>query len=194
MIAIVDYGAGNTANVKNALDKLGASSVVTRDPKLWNDSDGLILPGVGSFGSAVNQLDKSLLEIIKEKPFLGICLGMQLLFEKSEESPGAKGLCLFKGSVKKFKGNLPVPHTGWNKVIVSDSPLFNGLNDFYAYFVHSYYCEPVVTSMIIASTVYGKKFASAVSQGNICATQFHPEKSGEFGLRVLANFINEVKQ
>lgn len=194
MIAIVDYGAGNTANVKNALDKLGASSIVTRDPKIWDDSDGIILPGVGSFGSAVNQLDKSLLEVIKEKPFLGICLGMQLLFEKSEESPGAKGLCLFKGSVKKFKCALPIPHTGWNKVIVSDSPLFNGINDFYAYFVHSYYCEPAAKSMIIASTVYGEKFVSAISQGNVYATQFHPEKSGDFGLCILKNFLNEVKK
>ncbi|MFH1521309.1 MAG: imidazole glycerol phosphate synthase subunit HisH [Candidatus Micrarchaeota archaeon] len=195
MIAIVDYGAGNIASVKNALDKLGVTSVVTRDQKIWNDSEGIIFPGVGSFGSAMKQLDQnSLVDSIREKPFLGICLGMQLLFEKSEESQNTSGLCLFKGKVKKFKCSLPVPHTGWNKVIVSDSPLFNGINDFYAYFVHSYYCDPIDKNCVIGSTVYGKKFPSAVSKGNIYATQFHPEKSGEIGLSVLKNFLTEVKK
>lgn len=196
MIAIVDYGAGNVANVKNALDKLGINSVVTRDQKIWNDSSGVILPGVGSFGSAMKRLGQtnSLINIIREKPFLGICLGMQLLFEESEESPDIRGLSILKGSVKKFKCDLPVPHTGWNKVMVSNSPLFNGISDFYAYFVHSYYCDPNDKKFVIGSTIYGKKFPSAISKGNIYLTQFHPEKSGEFGLCILRNFLTEVKK
>lgn len=196
MIAIVDYGAGNIASVRNVLDKLGVTSVVTSDPKIWNNSEGIVFPGVGSFGSAMKRLGQidSLVNVIQEKPFLGICLGMQLLFEKSEESFGVPGLSILKGSVKKFKCDLPVPHIGWNKVMVSNSPLFNGISDFYAYFVHSYYCDPNDKKLVVGSTIYGRKFPSAISKGNIYLTQFHPEKSGEFGLCILRNFLTEVKK
>jgi glutamine amidotransferase len=198
-IAIIDYGAGNTANVKNAFDKLGITSAVTSDVTLINGADAIVLPGVGSFGAAMEKLESKrneLAELIKEKPFLGICLGMQLLFEQSEESKGVRGFGLLNGTVKKFKGNLPVPHTGWNKVNVThqSSAIFDGINEFYAYFVHSYYCAPADKSAISASTDYGISFPSVISVKNLFLTQFHPEKSGEKGLMILNNFVRSVRR
>ncbi|VVC04050.1 Imidazole glycerol phosphate synthase subunit HisH [Candidatus Bilamarchaeum dharawalense] len=197
MIAIIDYGAGNTANVKNAFTRLGAETMVSSNPKLWEKADGLILPGVGSFGAAMQRIEQNsseLASLIKQKPFLGICLGMQLMFEKSEESQGVSGLGIINGSVKKFNGDLPVPHTGWNLVSISDATLLDGISDFYAYFVHSYYCEPADKRLTMATTNYGKKFPSIIARKNILLTQFHPEKSGESGLLLLKNFIKEVRK
>ena len=196
-ITIVDYGAGNTTNVRNAFEKLGVATIVSDSERAWKNADALVLPGVGAFGSAMNKLGKKA-ELTKElldegKPFLGICLGMQLLMDSSEESPGTKGFGIIPGTVKRFRTDFLVPQIGWNEVKTVSSPLFDGLTDFYAYFVHSYYCEPLDSSYIAATTSYGITFASAFWKKNIFATQFHPEKSGAGGLKVLENFLKEVK-
>ncbi len=198
-IAIIDYGAGNTANVKNAFDKLGANAILSSSDSVWKTADALVLPGVGSYGAAVKKLagkEKPLIDIIQSgKPFLGICLGMQLLLEKSEEDNAVSGFGIFTGQVKRFEISLPVPQIAWNKVKPSgNSNLFDGLDDFYAYFVHSYYCEPDDQSIIAATSDYGIRFASALSRKNLFATQFHPEKSGAQGLQLLGNFLKLVKK
>ena len=197
-ISIVDYKAGNAVNVKNAFEKLGASASIAQDEKEWEKASAIVFPGVGSFGAAVKNLGgrvDSLRELIAEgTPFLGICLGMQLLMEKSEESGGIPGLGVVPGTAKRLEGTLPVPHMGWNKVEEMDSPLFEGMDAAYAYFVHSYCCIPSDAGWIAAKTEYEKQFASAFWKGNVFATQFHPEKSGAAGLKMLQNFIREVKK
>ncbi|MDO8553668.1 MAG: imidazole glycerol phosphate synthase subunit HisH [Candidatus Micrarchaeota archaeon] len=197
-IVIIDYGAGNTANVKNAFEKLGAAVTISSSEAVWKNADALVLPGVGVFGAAMKRLNGKCDAIVKlisdGKPFLGICLGMQLLLEKSEESDGVQGLGVLVGEVKKFRGKLPVPQIGWNKVEFQKSSLPQGLKNFYGYFANSYYCEPKDNSWVAATTDYGVKFPSVFRQKNIFATQFHPEKSGELGLKFLKNFIREVKQ
>ena len=197
-IVIIDYGAGNTANVKNALEKLGARPIVSPSVREIKNADAIILPGVGAFGAAMKRLSKKSQIITNAinsgKPFLGICLGMQLLLDKSDESEGVNGLGIIRGKVKKFKVKLPVPQIGWNKVENLRGPLFEGIDDFYAYFVHSYYCKPKDKRVIAATTKYAKSFASAFYKKNIFATQFHPEKSGKVGLKILKNFIREVKK
>lgn len=185
MIAIIDYGAGNIANVINAFNKIGVEAVSSSDPKFWEKADGLVLPGVGSFGSAMKKLEPNreiLIDLINKKPFLGICLGMQLLFEKSEESIGIGGLGVLRGTVKRFDIGLPVPHIGWNRI-----SQFQDMGEFYAYFVHSYYCNP--DDKIVSSwTNYSIDFPSIISSKNILLTQFHPEKSGKKGLELLKKF------
>ena len=203
-LVIIDYGAGNVASVRNAFAKLGVKTLVSANPKEWQRADALVLPGVGAFGAAAVKLDarkKVLRGLIQKegKPFLGICLGMQLLLDESEESPGARGLGVIPGRVRRFQGKLPVPQTGWNLVeptrLAGDgNPLFDGMGKFYAYFVHSYYCAPADRSVVSANTEYGRRFASAFCQGNLYATQFHPEKSGPDGLRLLQNFVREAKK
>lgn len=198
MIAIIDYKAGNAVNVKNALQKIGAESTITDNPELWKQADGLIFPGVGSFRTAMKNLGLNV-AVLKDlisrgKPFLGICLGMQLLLDSSEESKGISGLGIIPGTAKRFNNKLPTPQIGWNKVQDLKSPLFEGIPEFYAYFVHSYYCKPLDSLCIAATTEYGIKFASAFWKKNIYATQFHPEKSGEIGLKVLRNFTKEVSR
>ncbi|MFH1785215.1 MAG: imidazole glycerol phosphate synthase subunit HisH [Candidatus Micrarchaeota archaeon] len=195
MITIIDYGAGNIANVKNAFNKIGVDAVASSDPMFWEKADGLVLPGVGSFGAAMKKIEPNanvICDLIKQKPFLGICLGMQLLFEKSEESPKTKGLGVLKGAVKKFNFSLPVPHIGWNLVSSKDS-IFGGNSEFYAYFVHSYYCVPD-GQVVSAWTNYGLDFPSVICSKNILLTQFHPEKSGNAGLDLLKRFTKEVKK
>lgn len=196
--AIVDYGAGNIANVKNAFDKLGADLTVSSSEVVWKNADALVFPGVGSFGYAMKQLGgkrEALRQTIaRGKPFLGICLGMQLLMDSSEESPGVSGLGLISGGVKRFGNILPVPQMGWNKVEQLKGPLFDGMSSFMAYFANSYYCAPADKSVSAATTDYGTRFVSAFSLANISALQFHPEKSGTAGLKVLQNFIREVKR
>jgi glutamine amidotransferase len=197
MIVIIDYGAGNTANVKNAFEKLGTRTTVSDDTAEWKKADALVFPGVGSFGAAMGFLgekSETIKQLSQRLPFLGICLGMQLLMDDSRESPGVSGFGLVEGRVKKFSGLLPVPQIGWNRIEQLESPLFEGLRPFYAYFANSYYCEPEDKSLVAATTTYGAKFASAFSKKNIFATQFHPEKSGEKGLQVLENFIKEVRR
>ena len=195
MIAIIDYGLGNLANVKNAFDMIGVEALITNDKKLIETADHLVFPGVGAAGAGMNRLkitglDKLIAgEVKKGKPILGICLGMQLLFEKSAEG-GVDCLGLIRGEVKKFVNqNLKIPHIGWNSVTIGDSIIFEGVaekNHFY--FVHSFYCQPEDATATIGKTDYGVVFCSAVSQNNIFGVQFHPEKSGEAGLLLLKNF------
>lgn len=204
MIAIIDYGAGNLQSVKKAFDFIGAESVITDNPEVINACDRILLPGVGSFGDAMDSMHKSgLIETVKQnalsgKPFLGICLGLQLLFEESEESPGVKGLGIFKGKIKKFSSDmgLKIPHIGWNSLeIKQNDTLFKNIpENSYVYFVHSYYLHAEDENDIATVTNYGIDFHSAVGKNNIFATQFHPEKSGDVGLQILRNFASmEVK-
>ncbi len=200
MIAIIDYGAGNLQSVKKAFDFIGAESVITNDPKVILSADKILLPGVGSFGDAMDSMQKNgLVETVKEcalsgKSFLGICLGLQLLFEESEESPGVKGLGIFKGKIKKFSSDmgLKIPHIGWNSLeIKQKDTLFKDIpENAYVYFVHSYYLHAEDENDIATVTNYGIDFHSAVGKNNIFATQFHPEKSGDVGLQILRNFAS----
>ena len=204
MIAIIDYGAGNLQSVKKAFDFIGAESVITDNPEIINACDRILLPGVGSFGDAMDSMAKSgLVETVKQnalsgKPFLGICLGLQLLFEESEESLGVKGLGIFKGKIKKFSSDmgLKIPHIGWNSLEIKqkDGIFKNIPENSYVYFVHSYYLQAEDKNDIATVTNYGISFHSAVGKNNIFATQFHPEKSGDVGLQILRNFASmEVK-
>lgn len=193
MIAVIDYGGGNLSSVLKALRYLGADAVTTSDADVVRAADKIVLPGVGSFGDAAESLCKTGIdtvikeEIAKGKPFFGICLGMQLLFEQSEESGGAKGLGILKGTVKKFPPTDKVPHIGWNDLKeVKSAFLTEGS---YVYFVHGYYAD--ICSATAAATEYaGVRFTSAVASGKLFATQFHPEKSGEVGLEILRRFVN----
>lgn len=199
MIAIIDYGAGNLHSVKNALDFLGADNIVTGNKEEILNADKVILPGVGAFGDAMKCLEESgLTKTVKAvaesgKPFLGICLGLHLLFEESEESPGVKGLGIFKGKIVKIpdNGSLKIPHMGWNNIhITKDSKILKNIgSEPYVYFVHSYYVEAEDSSVVSAYTEYGQRLDIAVEQGNVFATQFHPEKSGDTGMEILKNFI-----
>ncbi len=198
MIAIIDYGAGNLRSVQKACEFVGSSAEITSNPDIIKKADHVILPGVGAFGDCMNNLNKSgLVGVIKDvasssTPFLGICLGMQLLFEESEETPGVEGLGIFQGKIVKIPDadGLKIPHMGWNSLsFPKDSPIFKGLPENpFVYFVHSYYMQPKNTSIISATTEYGKTLPVALSSDNIFATQFHPEKSGEIGLTIIKNF------
>ena len=200
MITIVDYGMGNLRSVKKAFENLGFPANVTRSPEEILNSNGLVLPGVGAFGDCMKNLEEyDLVEPIKAfiktgKPFLGICLGLQLLFEESEESPGVKGLGVLRGKVVRFprleKEGLKVPHMGWNQVeIRKPTPVLKGIPEgSWFYFVHSYYPEPEDKSISSLKTHYGVEFTSAVQSENIFACQFHPEKSSTMGLKILDNF------
>ena len=199
MIAIIDYGAGNLHSVKNALDFLGAKSIVTGDSETILNADKVILPGVGAFGDAMKCLEKSgLVETVKAvaksgKPLLGICLGLHLMFEESDETPGVKGLGIFKGKIVKIpeKDGLKIPHMGWNSLkIRPEAKLFHGIEDgAYVYFVHSYYLKAEDESVVAASTEYSTIIHASVERGNVFACQFHPEKSGKEGLAILKNYI-----
>lgn len=199
MVAIIDYGAGNLSSVKKALDFLGAESEITKDRDKIMAASHIILPGVGSFGDAMDSMNRrGLTETVKEaalsgKPFLGICLGLQLLFESSEESPGVQGLGLLKGKIVEIPKDrgLKVPHIGWNSVSLKQMDgIFKGIDqNSYFYFVHSYYLKGADEGAVAATTDYGVEIECAVQQGNLCATQFHPEKSSKTGLQVLKNFL-----
>ena len=197
MIAIIDYGMGNLRNVYKALESIGVEAVITSNPKVIKASSKVILPGVGAFKEAISTLhDTGLKEVISEsvesgKPLLGICLGMQLLFETSYENGHHRGLGLLPGEVIKLDVPLKVPHMGWNKIaVIKEAPIFDGIsNGAYAYFVHSYHMEGP-QEIISAYTTYGKKIGIAVQKENIYGLQFHPEKSGEVGLTMLKNFAS----
>ena len=199
MTAIIDYGAGNLMSVKKALDFIGAENIITSDPGEIEAADSVILPGVGSFGDAMRSMnERGLIESVKKaalsgKPFLGICLGLQLLFEKSDESLGSDGLGLLSGDISLIPKNngLKVPHIGWNSVeIRENSRLFENIpQGSYFYFVHSYYLNGAELSDVAATAEYGVKIQCAVERENLFATQFHPEKSGAAGLQILKNFI-----
>jgi len=191
MIVIIDYGAGNLQSVKNALDRLGVSSLITDDKEVIFKADKVIFPGQGHFGACVRALkEKGLFELIRDvattKPFLGICLGMQLLFERSEEAEGFEGLGILKGEVKKFGCHQKLPQMGWNRVQSADKSLLDGK---FFYFAHSYYCVPEEEGCILASSFYGESFVCAVKKGQLLAVQFHPEKSGKDGSNILEYFV-----
>jgi len=202
MIAIVDYNMGNLASVQNAFAKLGEDTVIVSDPTKFKDYDKLILPGVGAFGDAMEHLrERNMIEALKEyalsgKYMLGICLGMQLLFDSSEEFGEHEGLGLIKGDVKafdssKFSEPLKVPHMGWNRMFTKKHPLFENLDEnHYLYFVHTYHVTCRDEADIIGRTNYGYEFTSAVAHNNVFGIQPHPEKSHENGLKILENFIN----
>ena len=195
-ITIIDYGMGNLYSVQNALLAVGAEPVVTSDAEAIAQSEKIILPGVGAFGECMANLEKSgLMPVIMDalaqnKPFLGICLGMQLLFEGSEEAPGVKGLGFFKGQVKLLRTELKIPHMGWNKLeLRSPSPLLAGAEGEYVYFVHSFHAEPEDRSIITSVCDYGMEVTASVGRGNVQAFQFHPEKSSRVGMTLLKNFV-----
>lgn len=204
MIAIIDYGAGNIQSVYKALKFIGTDCKVTSDKDEILNADGAILPGVGSFGDAMDTMTKrgikdTIIEYTKSgKPFLGICLGLQLLFPESEETPGVKGLDIFKGTITKIPNQnrtLKIPHMGWNNISIKQkNGIFKDIEgEPYVYFVHSFYLKAQDKDIVAATTQYGIEIDAAVQKGNIIATQFHPEKSGEVGLKMLKNFVEMVK-
>ncbi|MDD5796407.1 MAG: imidazole glycerol phosphate synthase subunit HisH [Oscillospiraceae bacterium] len=204
MIAIIDYGAGNIQSVYKALKFIDCDAVVTKNPDEILKADGAILPGVGSFGDTMDTMQKYGIKdtVIKYtqsgKPFLGICLGLQLLFPKSEESVGAEGLSILQGEIKKIpnnSGELKIPHIGWNNLnIKKHDGLFKGIDGSpYVYFVHSYYLDAQDKDIVSSQTNYGVLIDASVQKDNVFATQFHPEKSGDVGLKMLRNFADIVK-
>ena len=198
MIAVIDYDAGNLKSVEKALLSLGEEVLVTRDRQELLHADKVILPGVGHFGDAMEKLKSfGLVEVIREiaqngKPFLGICLGLQLLFERSEEAPGVEGLGILKGEILRIPDDrgLKVPHIGWNSLkLQNQGRLFRGLEEEpYVYFVHSYYLKAAEPQIVKAVTEYGVEIDASVERGNVFACQFHPEKSSRTGLAILKNF------
>lgn len=200
MISILDYDAGNIKSVEKALVALGRETVITRDPDIILSSDKVILPGVGAFGDAMSRIrscgmDKVIYEVADRGiPFLGICLGLQLLFESSEESPGVTGLGLLPGKILRIpdKPGHKIPHMGWNSLTVkNDATLFRGIREHpYVYFVHSYYLKAGREEDVAATTEYSTLIHASVEHGNIFACQFHPEKSSSVGLKILENFVN----
>lgn len=200
MIAILDYDAGNIKSVEKALKLLGQEVTVTREREAILKADKVILPGVGAFGDAMEKIRRyGLYEVIHEvtgrgTPFLGICLGLQLLFERSEESPGAEGLGILKGEILRIPDTpgLKVPHMGWNSLEFSENGrLFEGLQkEPYVYFVHSYYLKAADEGIVTAVTEYGTQIHASVESGNVFACQFHPEKSSDVGIRILKNFLS----
>jgi imidazole glycerol-phosphate synthase subunit HisH len=198
MIAIIDYGMGNLRSVHKAFEAVGHQAVVTREPRIIADASHVVLPGVGAFGDCMANLVRHELigpirsAIQSGKPFLGICLGMQLLFTESEEFGTHKGFDIIPGKVRRFGLNpmLKVPHMGWNDIeIVRPAPPFEGVHTgSHCYFVHSYYVEPIDGGVVAAMTAHGNVFASAIWKDNVVACQFHPEKSQDVGLRIIKNF------
>ena len=199
MVAIIDYDAGNIKSVEKAMEYLGQEVSVTRDAQVILGADKVILPGVGAFGDAMSKLrqyglDEVIHEVAKKKiPLLGICLGLQLLFEKSDETPGVEGLGVLKGEILRIpdKEGLKIPHMGWNSLkYPNQGRLFKGIpEDSYVYFVHSYYLKAADESIVTATTEYSTLIHASVEQENVFACQFHPEKSSDVGLQILRNFV-----
>lgn len=205
MIAVIDYGAGNLQSVVKALHYIGCDCIITSKKEEILQADGAILPGVGSFADAMDCMrksgaDQAVLEFVQSgKPFLGICLGLQLLFDGSDESPGVKGLGLLKGSITKIpnqNNTLKIPHMGWNSLdILKDNGIFKNIPaNPYVYFVHSYYLKADSENIVAARTHYGVDIDASVQCDNIFATQFHPEKSGKVGLQILNNFAEITRR
>lgn len=203
MVAIIDYDAGNIKSVEKAIQFLGKEAVITRDPEVILGADHVILPGVGSFGDAMGKLESYGLipiigEIVKRKiPFLGICLGLQLLFESSDESPGVQGLGILPGEICRIpeKEGLKIPHIGWNRLdFPRQGRLFYGLEHPFVYFVHSYYLKAREEDMVTATCEYGVTVHASIERENVFACQFHPEKSSDAGLAILENFLRVSRE
>ena len=202
MLALIDYGSGNIRSVTNALMRERADVELVSDPLRLADAEAVVLPGVGAFGDCVRGLEaRGLWEplaawLAADKPFLGICVGYQMLFEESEESPGVRGFGFFPGKVKRFTTpGLKVPQIGWNQLDLADRahPLWRGLPAMpHVYFVHSYFPEPTDASIVTSRSTYGETFAASAARGRVAAVQFHPEKSQDVGLGILRNFIATV--
>jgi glutamine amidotransferase len=196
---IFDYGVGNLLSLKCALEKVGLNAKIGVSAQQLKKADAIALPGVGSFSAAITKLDtvkETLLDKVEDgTPLIGICLGLQLFFPESEEGPG-KGLALFEGKNVRLRGDVKVPHMGWNTLsIVKPNALFDGVaDDSYVYFVHSLYPVPTDKAIVVTETEYGATFTSAVTSKNVFGTQFHPEKSGDIGLKILENFAKIVKR
>ncbi len=195
MITIIDYKSGNLKSISNGFKKIGAEYQITDDKEVIANSDYLVLPGVGAFGSAMKNL-KPFEDVIHEhvsedKPFLGVCLGQQVLMSSSEEADGVKGLDLFKGHAELLSGDVKIPHMGWNKLkVCNDSPILEDIDGEFFYFVHSYHVVPDDENIIAGVCEYGGNVVASLSQNNLFSTQFHPEKSGVAGLKILKNFTN----
>ena len=195
-IGIIDYGVGNLRSVEKAFDATGRTAVVSSDEQVLRQAERLVLPGVGAFGACMNALtERGFDELVRERvaagtPLLGVCVGMQMLFEESEEFGATLGLGFLRGRVRRFSDDLVVPQVGWNQIRQRvPHPLFDGIeDDAFFYFVHSYYCEPAEDEVILGETDYGLPYASVVARENLCGVQFHPEKSQAAGLRLLSNF------
>lgn len=202
MITIIDYGSGNLKSIKNGFSKIGANATVSSSVREINDAEALVLPGVGAFGNAmqnISEYENSIkAHINKGKPFLGVCLGLQVLFSYSEESEGVNGLGIFDGEVVQFpdsikQDGLKIPQMGWNQLEIStECPILKGVGSDFMYFVHSYYVKPEDKKIITATVNYGIDVPAVIWKDNIFATQFHPEKSGEKGLQILKNFVELV--
>ncbi len=197
-VAVIDYDAGNTLSVTRALEKAGARVDLTPDPDRLARAEAVVLPGVGAFGDCVTKLEERGMDgacreaIAGGKPFLGVCVGLQVLFEGSEESPGVEGLGVLPGMVVRFEvGDLKVPHMGWNQLDVARvHPLFKGLDGEAFYFVHSYYPDPAERGDVLGTAEYGARFCAAAGRENLAAVQFHPEKSSRAGLKLYENFLS----
>lgn len=204
MIAIVDYGVGNLYSVEKAFAKFSDDVVLTQSAEIIDKADKVVLPGVGAFGDCMKNfrasglMDAVMRAVESGKPVMGICVGLQIMFEGSDESPGVEGLGIFKGRVRKIHApGLKIPHMGWNSLSINEKAsikidLFKNIRkNPYVYFVHSYYAVPEDKSVITAKTVYGEEITAAVGKDNVIATQFHPEKSGDIGLAIIKNFVEE---
>jgi len=201
MITIIDYGSGNLRSISNGFSKINQKSNITKDPETIVNAKYLVLPGVGAFGQAMKNIapyKKLIIEHIDEgKPFLGVCLGLQILLSNSEESPNIKGLDIFKGEVKKLPKEikLKIPHMGWNRLDMTlceskkSCSIIDGIDKDYFYYVHSYYADPKDEEVIAGTTEYGFDVTAVLHENNVFATQFHPEKSGDSGLKMLKNFV-----
>ena len=198
-VAIIDYGVGNLRSVEKAFAAVGCEAVISSDEHVLRKSERLVLPGVGAFAACIGALrERGFDRLVKERvsegtPLLGVCVGMQLLFDESEEFGSTRGLGLIRGTVRRFNGELVVPHVGWNRIRQKRAhALFEGVEEeAFCYFVHSFYCEPADARVVVGETEYGVRYASVVAEGNVCGVQFHPEKSQEVGLRMLKNFATD---
>lgn len=198
-VAIIDYGVGNLRSAEKAFAAMGCEAVISGDENVLRKAERLVLPGVGAFGACMKALhERGFDRLVKERasdgtPLLGVCVGMQLLFDESEEFGSTRGLGLMRGSVRRFNGDLVVPHVGWNRIHQERAHrLFEGVEEgAFCYFVHSFYCEPSDEAVVVGETEYGVRYASIVAARNVCGVQFHPEKSQEIGLRMLKNFATD---
>jgi glutamine amidotransferase len=196
-VVIIDYGVGNLRSVEKAFAATGCDALISGDEETLRTAQRLVLPGVGAFGACMKALKERGFDLlVREKasegtPLLGVCVGMQMLFEESDEFGSTPGLGLLRGTVRRFGNELVVPHVGWNRIHQKrEHALFEGIGDgAFCYFVHSFYCQPRDEDVVVGETEYGQRYASVVARGNICGVQFHPEKSQDVGLRMLRNFV-----